>query len=86
MGDAPFGIVRHREGPGTVHHGDRIDRFWQSKKDGSNVMVVRYLRVANENKKRVIFVSEDMPTREVSCDLHEFLRDFKSRGNSSDKF
>lgn len=85
-GRAPFGIVRHRSPQGTVMHGDRLDRFWKSRKDGSNVMVVRYLRVANENKKRVVFVSEDLPTREVSCDLDEFKRDFESRGNSSDKF
>lgn len=82
----PYGFVKRRSAPGTIVHSDRLDRFWKSKKDGSHVMVMQYQRISNENKKRVVFVSEDDPTRQVSCDLSEFLRDFESRGNSSDKF
>lgn len=84
---APFGFIKRRENAGTIHHGDRLPtRYWKSKKDGSNIMVVRFLRIANEGKKRVVFVNEDAPTREVSCDYHEFMRDFEPKASMSDKF
>lgn len=84
---APHVIVKHRPNAGTVAHGDRLPtRYWKSRTNGTNIMVVRYLRIANEGKKRVVFVSEDMPTREVSEDLPVFLRDFEPLGLTSDKF
>ena len=83
---APFGIVRHRPGAGQVVRSDTIDRYWRSRKDGSNVMVVKFLNVANEGKKRIVFVGELAPTREVSCDYADFMRDFETRGNVSSKF
>jgi hypothetical protein len=84
---SPGIIVRHRQNGGAVMHGDRLPtRYWKSRRDGSNIMVVRYLRIANEGKKRVVFVNEDMPTREVSEDLAVFLRDYEALGQTSSKF
>lgn len=85
-GRAPYGIVKHRSPAGTIRHSDRIDRFWKSKKDGTCVMVMQFQHVANENKKRVVFVNEADPTRQVSCDYSEFIRDFERGGNLSSKF
>ncbi len=85
---SPGIIVRHRGGnAGAVMYGDRLPtRYWKSRSNGTNIMVVRYLRIANEGKKRVVFVNEDQPTREVSEDLAVFLKDFEPMGQTSSKF
>lgn len=86
MAKAPYSFVKHRIPEGTINHSDRIDRYWKCRKTGNFVQVVRYLNVANENRKVIIFVSELMPGRELSSDLEVFKRDHEPKGNRSDKF
>lgn len=82
---APYVIIRHRIPEGTIRHDVRLPRYWKNKETGDTVEVRRYLHVANEMKRRVVFF-DPMVKHEVSCDEKDFRRDFEPVGNLSDKF
>lgn len=87
MGD-PHVIIRRRDAAGAIDRSDRIDRYWKCKSNGEDVMVVRYLRTIGPAnfERRVIFVTESMPTRELSLERAEFEKLHEPIGNLSDKF
>ena len=54
MGEAPFGIVRHREGL-SVKRSMKICRVWRHKQTGNCVEVRKFQNVVPDNYFRIVF-------------------------------